>query len=254
MTILPRNVICVIGNWHDFSLVKTTVAKYGQGFSLDAQYSQLVPDKRMEEAFRASLDLNNPTIDGDQWRMISEHRAVAYILSPPIKKAEAEKIAATALLLTAELLAQGGVAAKSESAGLAHGRQRWLDLAKQYQHAIETGDEHTAAATLYYAWVQRAIYDEQSGSLYSVGMHLLGQRDTEVDDDIEVDLAVRWIDLMGLYLVADKPSRSLADGQGFRLSDTGPRRIIELDECWRYEEDDFFYNPYGYIRLVAEPD
>jgi hypothetical protein len=54
---------------------------------------------------------------------------------------------------------------------------------------------------------------------------------------------------MGLYLVADKPKRALRAGEGFRLCDSGPRRIIELDNCLRYAEDDFFFNPYGYIRL-----
>ncbi|MFN7893782.1 MAG: hypothetical protein ACK5OC_26075, partial [Pirellula sp.] len=98
-------------------------------FTLDLEYSRLEPDDRMKDAFKASLDRNNPTIMGDEWRMIGEHSAVAYILSPPIKKKQAESISATALLLVSELLKAGGVAAKSESARLAHGRERWLELA-----------------------------------------------------------------------------------------------------------------------------
>jgi len=172
-------------------------------FTLDLDYSQLEPDTRMKAAFKASLDRNNPTIMGDEWRAIDSHSAVAYILSPPIKKAESESISAMALLLVAELLNSGGVAAKSESAGLAHGRERWLELALQYRKAIKDGDAHAASAALYRAWVQRAIHDEDTSSLYSVGMHLLGHRDVEVDDDLKVTDAVKWIDLMGLYLVAD---------------------------------------------------
>jgi hypothetical protein len=179
----------------------------------------------MKAAFKASLDRNNPTIMGDEWRMIGAHSAVAYILSPPIKKKESESISAMALLLVAELLNSGGVAAKSESAGLAHGRERWLDLALQYRKAIKDGDAHAASAALYRAWVQRAIHDEDTSSLYSVGMHLLGHRDVEVDDDLKVTDAVKWIDLMGLYLVADKPKRALRAGEGFRLCDTSPQRI-----------------------------
>ena len=192
------------------------------------------------------------TIRGNEWRTIHSHKSVASVLSPAIKKSEAEHISATTLMLVSELLQAGGIAAKSESAGLAHGRDRWLDLAIQYTNALKTGDTHSAAATLYRTWVQRAIHDPDSNSLYSVGMHLLGRRDVELNDDCEISDAVNWIDLMGLYLVADKPNRSLRDGEGFRLSDQGPRRVIEIGECLRYAEDDFFFNPYGYIRLVDD--
>lgn len=252
MSIQPRHVICVLGQWDDFSSVQSIVDSVSPEFTLDLEYSQLEPDNRMKDAFEASLDQNNPTIHGAEWRAIDSHSAVAYVLSPPIKKAESESISATALLLVAELLKAGGVAAKSESAGLTHGRDRWLELAHQYRKAINDGDAHAASAALYRAWVQRAIHDEDTNSLYSVGMHLLGHRDVEVDNDIKVSDAVKWIDLMGLYLVADKPKRKLRNDEGFRLSDSGPRRIIELDDCHRYAEDDFFFNPYGYIRLVED--
>jgi hypothetical protein len=109
---------------------------------------------------------------------------------------------------------------------------------------------HTASATLYWSWVQRAIHDKDSASLYSIGMHLLGHRDVELKDYIEVADAVRWIDLMGLYLVADRPKRTLRSGDGFRLRHEGPRRIIELGDCVRYAQDEFFFNPYGHFKLV----
>ncbi len=252
MTIQPRHVICVLGQWNDFSSVKSVVDSVSPGFTLDLEYSQLEPDKRMKEAFKASLDRNKVTVQDADWRTIDSHSAVAYVLSRPIRKADSESISATALLLVAELLKNGGVAAKSESAGLAHGRNHWLELARQYRQAIKDGDAHAASATLYQAWVQRAIFDEDTSSLYSVGMHLLGHRDVEIDDDLEVPEAVKWIDLMGLYLVADKPKRPLRNGEGFRLCNSGPRRIIELDDCERYAEDDFFFNPYGYVRLVED--
>ncbi len=47
-------------------------------FTLDLEYSQLEPDNRMKDSFEASLDRNNPTIMGDEWRMIDSHSAVAY--------------------------------------------------------------------------------------------------------------------------------------------------------------------------------
>lgn len=60
------------------------------------------------------------------------------------------------------------------------------------------------------------------------------------------------MDLLGLYLVSDSPKRPVNDGEGFRLKDEGPRRVIRFLPCEQIEEDDFMFNPYGYIRL--EPD
>ena len=232
--------------------MKAAVAACGDDFTFDEDYSQLTPDERMPVAFEASLDRFSPTVTDEDRDSIQSHTAVAYILSPPMPPSAAESVSARTLRLTATLLSQGGLAAKSESAGLAHGRSHWLELARRYSAAADDSDPHTAAAMLYRAWVQRAIHDPSASALYSVGMHLLGHRDTEVDDSPDLPTALEWIDLMGLYLVADKPDRPVLAGEGFRLRDEGPRRIIRQLPCRRYEEDDFFHNPYGYNRLVSD--
>jgi thiol-disulfide isomerase/thioredoxin len=252
MEILPRHVICVLGQWHNFDQVKDAVAACGEDFTLDEEYSQLSPDARMTAAFEASVDRFHPSMTDDDWEAVRNHTAVAYILSPPIHADAAESISARALLLTATLLNQGGLAAKSESAGLAHGRSRWIELGRSYMEANTAGDPHSASATLYWAWVQRLLHDPADGLFYCCGMHLLGHRDTEIDDSLPVADALEWIDMMGLYLVADKPDRPVLAGEGFRLCDEGPRRIINFTACERYDDDGFFFNPYGYNRLVSE--
>jgi hypothetical protein len=75
------------------------------------------------------------------------------VLSPPIRKERAADISGRALLLTAALLQAGGVAAKGEGAGIAHGRARWLELAGKFARARENGDTHAEGASLYWAWV-----------------------------------------------------------------------------------------------------
>jgi hypothetical protein len=252
MEILPRHVICVLGRWRDFGPVAEIVAACGADFTLDEDYSQLSPDDRMTTAFEASLDRFRPTMTNDDWKNVREHTAVAYILSPAIHPAVAESISARTLLLAATLLNQGGLAAKSESAGLAHGRKRWLELGCGLSAAMKAGDSHSAAATLYWAWVQRIIHDRPSGMFYSCGMHLLGHRDTEIEDSLSMDDALEWIDMLGMYLVADKPARPVDDGDGFRLRDEGPRRIIRFTACERCDDDHYFFNPYGYHRLIAD--
>jgi hypothetical protein len=166
-----------------------------------------------------------------------------------VRQNQAEEISGRALLLTAALLQEGGVAAKGESAGIAHGRARWLELCDKDVAAGQAADDHQKATTLYRTWVRRPILDEEEGVYYSCGMHLLGHRDLEIDSALEADAAVQWIDLLGLYLLADKHRRPVKDGEGFRLGESGPRRVMRFRPCLRYASDDFFYNPYGCIRL-----
>jgi hypothetical protein len=222
------------------------------GFELDREFSQLSPDDRMMTSFDASYDRVSPSMSEDDWNAVRTHRAVAYVLSPPIRKAQAADVSGRALLLTAALLRGGGGAAKGESAGIAHGRKRWLELAEEYARSRKHGDTHTEGATLYWVWVRRPIIDDDEAVYYSCGMHLLGQRDVEIEAGLDLADALEWMDLLGLYLAADRPTRPLKDGEGFRLKDEGPRRVMRFRPCKRYEEDEFKFNPYGYIRL--EPD
>jgi hypothetical protein len=180
---------------------------------------------------------------------VRTHGAVAYVLSPPIRNDHAAEISGRALLLTAALLRGGGVAAKGESAGIAHGRARWLELAEEFARAREDCDTHTEGATLYWAWVRRPMIDDDEAVYYSCGMHLLGGCDVEIQTSLDLADALEWMDLLGLYLVGDRPTRPLNDGDGFRLKDEGPRRVMRFRPCERYEEDGFMFNPYGYIRL-----
>jgi hypothetical protein len=80
-------------------------------------------------------------------------------------------------------------------------------------------------------------------------MHLLGDRDAEMAASGEVMDDVAWLDMLALYLLAEKPERGVHAGEGFRLADDGERRVLRARKCKRYEEDDFFFNPYGYWRL-----
>jgi hypothetical protein len=91
--------------------------------------------------------------------------------------------------------------------------------------------------------------DEVEGAYYTCGLHLLGKRDIETS--LELSDALEWMDLLGLYLVADRPARPLKEGEGFRLKDDGPRRVMRFQCCERYASDEFLFNPYGYIRLES---
>lgn len=248
--ITPRHVICILGKWRDLDEVDAVVRELGNSeFRLDREFSQLCPDSRMMSAFEASYDRVAPTMTDEDWDAVQQHGAVAYVLSRPIQKVSAVSASARALSLTAALLRRGGVAAKGESAGIAHGKAHWLRLADDHRRATEKGDGYTAGAVLYRAWARRPLIDEDEKVYYSCGMQLLGERDVEIESSLPWPDALEWLDSLGLYLVADRPTRPLKDGEGFRPTDDGPRRVMRLRPCRRYEEDEFLFNPNGYIRL-----
>lgn len=248
--IRARFVLCVLGNWSTLDAVQTIAQEFG--FRLDREFSQLQPDGRMRNAFQASYDRVEPCMTDEDWARIDNHSAVAYLLSPPIEPEYAVQTATLALQLIAKLFDHGAVAVKCESSGLAHGRVHWIDLADTLAVANSTDEVHSAALALIKAMVRRPLIDEDDDLYYSCGLHLLGQCDVEIDTGVEPLEAVRWIDMLALYILGDRPSRPLAEGEGFYRSVESPRRVIQYQPCRRYESNDFFYNPASYIRLVAE--
>ena len=227
--IKPRHVICFLGQWKSLSAVETVVAEFGKGFSLDQAYSQAEPDPRMERAFAASADRVFKTfLDKDQAR-VKRHRAVAYVLSPPIERESAVKVSSQALQLALRLIQAGATAVKSESAGIAHGLDHWAHLAQK--------------EALRATWVRRPIREKQT--LYSCGMHLLGQPDIECVGSMDELEAVRWMDALSDLAM----SGQLDVNKPYSVDDKTPKKRLSMVACGRYAEDDFFFNPYGYVRF-----
>jgi hypothetical protein len=250
-TVIPRHVICCIGNWNDLDWIDHILQQPAfASFELDRDFSQLTPDDRMTDSFDASSDRVSPSMSAADRKAIETHTAVAYLLSPPVHREHAIDVSGQALLLTAALLQSEAVAAKGESAGIAHGRTRWLELARQFRHASVTADTIAQGASLYQAWVRRPIEDDEDRSFYSCGMHLLGEPDIEIENSLDLADALEWMDMLGLYLVGDRPARPPQDNETFGFKQYDPGRTIRLQPCTRYATDDFMYNPYGCIRLL----
>lgn len=246
MAVRPRHVVCLLGTWQDFDAVETIVKAHAPGFVFDDEYSASAPDPRMKRAFEVSADRVTPSFGDDDRRAIAEHRAVVYVLSPHLEPATAAGTSASMLALVGKLIAAGATAVKSESAGIAHGLGRWKALAA----AATSEDVYERATALTEAWVRRPLEDDARELFYSCGMHLLGEPDVEVPSSMNPGEAITWIDALAMYLVAEKPEGGLRDGEGFRPTEDHPRRVLRHLECERYEEDDFFHNPYGYWNLA----
>lgn len=241
-----QHVMCVVGADLDLEKCAEIVAEIGgPGFELDTEYSQQEPDSRMSEAFEVSADLVVPSFTDDDRAAVAEHRSVAYILGPPAASYEAFAVTRRMLAVIAALLQNGGTAAKSESSGIAHGRDRWLHLASV---AAATNDRAGQAPPLYAAFVRRPL---SSGLVYySCGLHLMGEADVEITaaDD---DRGLEWMDGLARYLLIDRGSARIRDGDTFGLQADSPRRVLRHRACTRYRDDDLFYNPWGYWRLAV---
>ena len=246
----PRHIICALGKWTNFESILDLLQTHKYNFALDTQFSIQSANPKMKRSFEVNQDRSPPTMTKDDWHAIDNHSAVAYIVSPPLNKSNAEKISGEALKIIASLFASEATAVQSESAGLSHGKTAWLALAAKYSKAEEVNDAFNMGAILYHTWVQKGILDKESNLLYSIGMHLLGHRDIELNWTSETsEDAINWINLLGLYLLADKPTRPIKEGEGFRL-DNERRKIISYEKCVRKREDSFQFNPYGYFRLT----
>lgn len=249
-TPVPRHVVCILGRWKNFDALEEVLREpEAEGFSLDEEFSILTRDPRMKRAFEVSVDRVSRTFTDDDERSVLEHTAVAYVLSPPLTRDEAQSLSARTLRLVARLFdAAGAVAVKGDSAGIAHGRAAWMNLARRH----DAGDALARAAALASAWVRRPLGDEDRDVVYSCGMHLLGEPDVEVPATMSPLEAVRWIDALTMYQLSEAPPEGIRDGETFRPSDTDVRRKVTRVACERYEDDDFFFNPYGYYALASD--
>ena len=91
-----RHVICVL---HDDLEVLAKIAARFPGFLLDREHSIDQPDDRMLEAFHVSMDRVEPSFTKADWRKIERHRAVGYVVSPRITRANARAVSTSALRL-----------------------------------------------------------------------------------------------------------------------------------------------------------
>lgn len=249
--VTPRHVLCVLGEGLDLDAVERVAEK--AGFELDREYSDDEPDPQMPRAFAACLAAASFT--DEDWTAVEEHDTVAYLLSRPIFEFVAVDVAQWTLELAAGLLRSGATAVKNESNALTHGRDRWLEFAEDVEKLAD--DPEAQMVSLYRAWVKRPIIDGD-GQYFSCGMHLLGAPDVEVEwhsdaDAPDPDELANLMDRFALYLLTEDRAREMRDGEGFRLAEDAPRWVLRRRPCDRYEDDDFFFNPYGYWRLEPDP-
>ncbi|MER8583604.1 hypothetical protein NKG95_33900 [Mesorhizobium sp. M1423] len=235
----PRHVLCILGMQGRFSelcrSIQSAIDNFAPGFEIDTHFSQDAPDDRMVESFDVSWDRIHK---GERTRQdeeaVHEHGCVVYVLGPHMDIESAVETSAIALRLTVHALNNGAIAAKGESAGIAHGVARWKQLGRDAENAQ---DGTSLARTCRLAFSKRPLSDGEF--LCSVGFHLVGLPEVFVSRSLSDDELV-------LSSIIDRVADEMfTEGIGLTLArNNGILLPIEA-----YEEDDFKFNPYGGVYL-----
>lgn len=236
----PRHVFCFLGGEGSFAAlrhaIQASIDDFADGFEIDEEYSQDEPDDRMEDAFFHSWDRVVPQVwsSADE-EAVRDHGCVVYVLGPPMTAEHAVDLSRIALRLVVETLKNGAIAVKGESAGIAHGVDRWRELGRLAEQAARPPELGHACRL---AFVRRPVSED--GLYRSVGNHLVGLPEVCVsmrlsDDELEL---VAMIDAFTDEMLGKGPDAALADSG----RQTVPEQV--------YEEDDFSYNPYGAVHLT----
>ena len=209
----------------------------------------------MPRAFSASSDIAPATFTQEDMDAVLKHCSVAYILSPPIHE-NAAQISGDCLSLVERLFTSGeALAIKSDSAGITHGKTRWLRLAKVYHRAKSKNLSDEISMCLYQAWVQKGLIDNNRKEYYSTGMHLLGCPDISIElsskapTEEELISCFDWQNEFGCFLACQSNTDFIQDGDLFKLGDRAECRSISLEKCYRYRPDNYYFNPFGVYRM-----
>ena len=89
------------------------------------------------------------------------------------------------------------------------------------------------------------IGDEES--YFSCGMKAFGLPDVMTSSSISPEEAADLLNNFNLYNIIEQPS--FKEGETFSLEQNSPLyKIAFINEC-RYEKEDVFFNPFGFIHL-----
>ncbi|UWU71398.1 hypothetical protein [Bradyrhizobium sp. NC92] len=244
-SVKPRHVLCFLGKneslLHPPKAVAKTIADFG--FEIDRTYSQGKPDPRMERSFGVCWDRVFPKAwSASDEAAVANHKSVLYLRSPPMAQQKTAAYSAAALQIVDEMFDAGAVAAKGESAGVAHGLARWRSLMDQARKGSITsqGLRMTPAVTkaCRLAFAKRPL----AGDRYyeTVGYHLVGLPEVYVAKS-------RGNEWSAVMLMEEIANAMAEHGVEATLRD----RKLTLSREQDYAEDDFKFNPYGIVRVEA---
>ncbi len=246
---LPKIVLCLLGD-ASFALHARTILE-----DAEIEYELSDHDDRMTFAFRSAAAGFGSALKNEDYDLIDEHESVLYVLSENLTEREAAAASDSFLHLGRALLQRGGIAIKCESSGTAHSKDSWCQLSEIAANPASSPLEIWSA--LFQAYVQYPVGGEND--LYSCGMHLLGKPDFVISTDLLARVeanagsppqpASLLFGSFASYLLDQCSVGGFSSGQAFRPNLKWPSLGVVWEACSRWEEDDFFFNPFGLWRF-----
>ncbi|AYG70195.1 MULTISPECIES: hypothetical protein [unclassified Rhizobium] len=249
----PRHVLCFLGRENGLAALdqgaRIAIEMLGGGFTIDDEFSQDKPDDRMVRSFNICWDRVDPDAyeEADE-DAVAGHGSVLYVLGPPMTAETTVTTSAKALAFVKYMLDHGAIAAKGESAGVAHGVRRWKELCEQALSATGAQDLLALARSCRLAFARRPIGDDFEG-MASVGFHLIGLPDVLVTLDRKSDQPPSTnVEQLKIAALIDEIADEMTQkGVGAAVTD----RHATLSDDSRYEEDEYKFNPFGVVTAAA---
>ncbi len=250
----PKLVLCLPGGDDYEARAKSVLQQAGVEHEFRGR------DTQMANAFAYARCKARPSLSEHDLEAIARHSTVLYVLSRKFNSEQAAIVARDFLQLGRQLLEVGGLGIKCESSGIAHSASFWTELTTDAEEdadfRVNSGLDFWAA--VYSAYVQLPIQSDTD--FYSCGMHILGQPDMIVstalmstnlaDEELADYEAVKLFNGFGIYVSAECGDRGFVSGHTFSLNSESRWYRVIWEPCEGYDEDDFFFNPYGRWRFV----
>lgn len=250
----PRHVLCFLGKENGLAALlqsaRAAIGMFGDDFTADEDGSQDEPDDRMVRSFNICWDRVDPDAYAETDEdAVATHGSVLYVLGPSMTAETSVTTSAKALMFVQYMLDHGAIAAKGESAGVAHGVRRWRELFEQARSAAASSDLLTVARICRLAFARRPIGDDAEG-MASVGFHLVGLPDVliTIARDADQPPSTNTEQLKIAALIDDVADKMAREGVGAALA--GRRASLSNDT--RYEEDEYKFNPFGLVSIRQE--
>ena len=235
-------ILCIPGRWKDRSEFVMAVAGANlneyifagnillhlptkESFEIDFQQR----DEELQLSFQAA---GQGRLTETELNKIGHHTFIAYLIGKGGDQAGAARV----MIAAGAILNAGGLGVKVETSGKAFSASQWTEI---------SSDEE--ASKFFDAFI--LLLREETGAIYSCGLHNIGLRDIICDPALEIDAAIDLIRIFIFYQLYDKPA--IQSGQTFSKDADAPVfRIIE-ETCKTYDRDDLFFNPFGMYYLQA---
>jgi len=250
---LPKLILCLPGGDDFQAQCESVLQKAG----VEHEFRGL--DTRIVSAFEAAMCRVRPSLDARDLEALGRHSTVLYIISRNFTPQQSATVSRDFLRLGRQLLEAGGIAVKCESSGVAHSAAFWKELTGRAETGasglVPTPDYWSA---IYAAYVKLPI--QSANDFYSCGMHLLGQPDMIVsctlmnealaDGESPTYRAIDLFDGFSALLLSEYGEKGFISGHRFRLKGESRLYQVTWEPCEGYDEDEFFFNPYGRWRFA----